>query len=67
MSSASPGAELPERLTPREAAKAIGCCPRHLLTEFIRLGWLPYPAQEDGCWSREQVQSVIARLAARRG
>lgn len=56
---------LPERLTPREAATAIGVCPRRLLTEFIRLGWLPYPGS-DGCFARADVLAVIRRFDERR-
>ena len=54
-----------ERLTPREAAKLIGVCPRRLLTEFVRLGWLPYPDETDGRWSRGDVEMVLQRFKHR--
>ena len=53
-------------MTVREVAKEVGICPRRVLTELVRLGWLPYPDPATQTYTRAQVESVLERFRARR-
>ena len=56
---------LPDLVPHALATKAIGCCTRQLLTEYIRKGLLPRP--DGACrWQKADIVRVLEQFDARR-
>jgi len=56
----------PGWVTVPEAARRMGVCRRRLLTEYVRLGLLPYPDQQRIAWAEADIVKLEAYFEDRR-
>jgi len=55
-----------KRITIREASRLTGHPTRCLLTQFVRLGLLPYPCQKTATWAKDDIDRLMIYLDERR-
>lgn len=52
-------------MTVEEVARLLGVCKRRILTEYLRLGLLPWP-EPGALFRRDAVEALAARFEAKR-